>query len=578
MGRIPQNFIDDLLSRTDIVPLIDTYVPLKKAGREYHACCPFHSEKTPSFTVSQSKQFYHCFGCGAHGTALSFLMEYQRLEFREAVDELARQAGVDVPEEMGGDSDGGERREMFAAMDRAQQYFRDGLRNYPPAVEYLKGRGLNKDIVNRFGIGYAPEGWSGLVDALRKQGVDEKLAVKAGLAARREGQTGAYDRFRQRITFPIRDSRGRIIGFGGRTVVDDSAKYLNSPETPLFHKGQHLYGLYELRQACRDLKRVMVVEGYMDVVALAQNGVPYSVATLGTATTEDHLNTLARMTPEILFCFDGDRAGRDAAWRAVERALPVLKDGCELRFMFLPQGEDPDSMIRAEGRDAFETRLSSDAVPLSQFLLDHLKAEVDLTSLDGKARLIELARPHVGRIKAPAFRMLFLGQLATLAGLEVTELEAVLGGEPVPQATMARKPVKESPGTTPVRRALQLLMEQPSLAAETENLEALREIGLPGVPLLVEVIDLLKLNPKFTVANILEHWRDKPEQRHLGKLAGMRPEIEEGNLVAEYRDCLTRLVKQAGGEKLDDLLALSRERELSADEKAELNRLLRESA
>ncbi len=575
MARIPQSFIDDLLSRTDIVALIDTYVPLKKAGREYQACCPFHNEKTPSFTVSPNKQFYHCFGCGAHGTALSFLMEYQRLEFREAVEEMARQAGVEVPEEIGGESDGGERRQLFEVMDKAQQYFRDGLRNHPPAVDYLKGRGLNRDVVNRFGVGFAPEGWSGLVDALAKQGVDDKMAIKAGLAARREGKTDAYDRFRNRITFPIRDSRGRIIGFGGRTIGEDSAKYLNSPETPLFHKGRHLYGLYELRQACRDISRIMVVEGYMDVVALAQNGVPYSVATLGTATTEEHLNTLSRMTPEILFCFDGDRAGRSAAWRAVERALPVLRDGCELRFMFLPQGEDPDSLIRAEGREAFEARLSGQAVPLSRFLLDHLKGEVDLASLDGRARLIELARPHVSQIKAPAFRRLFLGQLAELAGLAVNELEAVLGGAPVP-ASVAKtaKPLQDSPGMTPVRRALQLLLEQPSLATEAEELEALHSVDVPGVPLLVEVIELLRANPGYTTANVLEHWRDREEQRHLNKLAAVRPQFEEANLVAEFRDCLVRLQSQATTSKLDALLRLSRQRDLTREEKAELNRLL----
>lgn len=574
MGRIPQSFIDDLLSRTDIVTLIDTYVPLKKAGREYQACCPFHNEKTPSFTVSPAKQFYHCFGCGAHGTALSFMMEYQRLEFREAVEELARQAGVDVPEEIGGDSDGGERRELFALMEQAQKYFRDGLRNYANAVDYLKGRGLNKEVVNRFGIGYAPEGWRGLVDALGKQGANEKLIIKAGLAARREGKTEAYDRFRNRITFPIRDSRGRIIGFGGRTIGEDTAKYLNSPETPLFHKGRHLYGLYELRQACRDVQRVMVVEGYMDVVALAQNGVPYSVATLGTATTEEHLNTLSRMTPEILFCFDGDRAGRSAAWRAVERALPVLRDGCELRFMFLPQGEDPDSLIRAEGHEAFEARLSRDAVPLSRFLLDHLKSEVDLTSLDGKARLIELARPHVAQIKAPAFRQLFLRQLAEMAGLAVNELEAVLGGAPVLPSRPAPKKKRESAGMTPVRRAIQLLLEQPSLANEAEGLTELRTMDMAGLPLLLEMIELLQANPEFTAANVLEHWRGRDEERHLSKLAAQKPEFEEANLVAEFHDCLKRLRAYASAERLEILLGYSRERELTAEEKSELNQLL----
>lgn len=545
-GRIPQTFIDDLIGRTDIVQLIDSYVPLKKAGREYQACCPFHDEKSPSFTVSPSKQFYHCFGCGAHGTALGFMMEYQRLEFRDAVEELARQAGVDIPEEAQGADDGGEFRKLLAVHEKAQQYFRDGLRNNPHAIDYIKGRGLNREVVNTYGIGYAPDGWSGLVDSLKAG----QLLTKAGLAIAKEGG-GVYDRFRDRLMFPIRDTRGRIIGYGGRTLGDDSAKYLNSPETPLFHKGRNLYGLFEARQALKDIPRLLIVEGYMDVVALAQHGIPWAVATLGTATTEEHIQALAKVTPQIVFCFDGDAAGLRAGWRALERALPALRDGFELRFLFLPQGEDPDTLIRKEGAAAFSQRVDA-AQSLSQYLLAELTKQVDISTLDGRARMVELLRPYWQKLHAGALRSLLTGEMATRIGLPQPELEALLqGDQAVELAPQPRRGKRESAGVTPVRRALQILLESPELVAEIGELDSLRSSTVPGVSLLLEVVELLQSRSGLTAAAVFEHWRGREEQRHLAKLAAASLAVEP--TAEELADCLQRLRASVADQRLQAL-------------------------
>jgi len=344
-GRIPQSFIDEVLNRTDIVEVIDTRVPLKKAGREFKACCPFHTEKTPSFTVSQVKQFYHCFGCGEHGTAITFLMDYEHMEFVEAIEELARRAGLEVPRETGTThSQTPSTLLHYALLERVADYYQEQLRTHPQAgraVEYLKQRGLTGEVAARFNIGFAPPGWENIAAALDADGTIHKQLLELGLTIERDTGGSAYDRFRDRIQFPIRDRRGRTIGFGGRVLDDSTPKYLNSPESPVFHKGQELYGLFEARKAVRKLERILVVEGYMDVVALAQFGINYAVATLGTATTHEHLERLFRTVPEVVFCFDGDRAGREAAWRALENTLPVLRDGREARFLFLPDEEDP---------------------------------------------------------------------------------------------------------------------------------------------------------------------------------------------------------------------------------------------
>ncbi|HHH89105.1 MAG TPA: DNA primase, partial [Aliiroseovarius sp.] len=414
-GRIPQSFIDDLLNRTDIVELIDSRVPLKKAGREYTACCPFHNEKTPSFTVSPDKQFYHCFGCGAHGTAVGFLMEYEHLDFPEAIEELARQAGLEVPRE-GGDADSRPRRqntELYTLLAQADHFYQQQLRQHPQAaraVDYLKQRGLSGQTAAEFGIGFAPPGWDNLLRQLGNSPALQAQLVTSGMLIRKDDGK-CYDRFRDRIMFPIRDARGRCIGFGGRILPDAAeaenaeksgkkpAKYLNSPETPLFHKGRELYGLFEARRALRRISRLLVVEGYMDVVALAEAGIRYAVATLGTATTADHLQRLFRLCNEVVFCFDGDRAGREAAWRALENALPVMQDGRQIRFLFLPEGEDPDTQVKKIGAADFEAAIEA-AMPFSEFFFSRLKQPLDMEHLDGRAQLVSQARPLLDKLPA----------------------------------------------------------------------------------------------------------------------------------------------------------------------------------
>ena len=375
-GRIPQSFIDDLLVRTDIVELIDSRVRLKKAGKNYQACCPFHNEKSPSFTVSQEKQFYHCFGCGAHGNAIGFVMEYDGLEFPDAIEELASMQGMQVPREqsIGGsaNSQPAVSKDLFELMNQIARFYESNLKSAPHAVEYLKGRGLTGEVVKRFNIGYAPSDWDQVRRRFGASRDHEQLLISGGMLITRDNGPGSYDRFRDRIMFPIRDKRGRVIGFGGRVLGDGTPKYLNSPETPIFHKGRELFGLYEVKQAHKDPRRILVVEGYMDVVALGQYDIDYAVAALGTATTSDHIHTLFRTTAEVVCCYDGDNAGREAAWRALDNALPHLQDGRELKFVFLPDGEDPDSLVRKIGKEGFEALLD-EAQPFADFMFQRLR-------------------------------------------------------------------------------------------------------------------------------------------------------------------------------------------------------------
>ncbi|MEG3192037.1 DNA primase, partial [Lysobacter sp. D1-1-M9] len=416
MARIPDAFIDDLLARSDIVELIGTRVPLKRQGKEYSARCPFHDERSPSFTVSPTKQFYHCFGCGAHGTAISFLMNYDRLEFLDAVEELARGAGMEVPRDTQQRNARPDSQELYNALEASARFFQKQLAATPSAQAYLEGRGVDADTRARFSIGYAPGGFNALRDAL---GADErrlKLLERGGMLSKNDSGR-VYDKFRERVMFPIHDRRGRTIAFGGRVLQkDDGPKYLNSPETELFHKGRELYGLWQVRQAHNKIPRLIVVEGYMDVVMLFQHGVDTAVATLGTATTPDHAELLFRNAPDVYFCFDGDRAGRGAAWKAVESVLPRMKDGRHAFFLFLPEGEDPDSIVRSEGAAGFETRLQ-EATPLSQFLFDSLSVDVKLGTLEGKGRLAERAKPLLAQIPEGAFADLMRQRLTELTGV-----------------------------------------------------------------------------------------------------------------------------------------------------------------
>jgi len=575
-GRIPQNFIDDLLNRVDIVEVIDARVSLKKAGREYQACCPFHNEKTPSFTVSPSKQFYHCFGCGAHGSAIGFLMDYEHLEFPEAIEELARSIGLEVPHETtSGQHPAQPGSDRYALLARAERFYRGQLREHAraaDAVAYLKQRGLSGEIAATFALGYAPPGWDSLLRHLGSDSATQKAAVELGLLVRKD-DGGLYDRFRNRIMFPIRDRRGRTIGFGGRVLGAETPKYMNSPESPMFHKGRELYGLFEARKANQKLERLLVVEGYMDVVALAQFGLTHAVATLGTATTAEHLERLYRTVKEVVFCFDGDAAGRRAAWRALENALPVLRDGREARFLFLPEGEDPDTLVRRIGRQAFEQK-TADSIPLSQYFFETLSQQVDTRSVDGRAHLVELARPLLQRLPDSVFRDLMIDQLAQLSGLAVVPLGKRIFGNKEPQPDRPPRPRPRDAGRSPVRVAIRLLLEQPELGQRVTPPCGFADLDLPGVPLLVELLEILWRQPHLSTGGILEHWRDRPEQQHLAKLATLPMELPEDGFAEEFCGAVERLTEQRTRQRTEQLLFKEQSQGLTDSEKGELKQLL----
>jgi DNA primase len=577
-GLIPQDFIDDLVARADIVEVIGRRVQLKKAGREFKACCPFHDEKTPSFTVSPTKGFYHCFGCGAHGTAVGFLMEFDHMSFVEAIESLANSMGVEVPRN---ESDRPARRydELFDLMSRVERFWQQGLRDNAAAVDYLKQRGIDGTTAKRFGLGYAAEGWSKVLDKFgtSQEAIDRLLA--AGLVIRKDNGSH-YDRFRDRVMFPIRDVRGRCIGFGGRALGDGEPKYLNSPETVLFHKGRELYGLCEARQALRQIDRFVVVEGYMDVVALARHGIDFSVATLGTATTADHLNRLFRLTDNVDFCFDGDRAGRQAAWRALETALPHIREGRQVRFVFLPENHDPDSYVNEHGAGAFIKALD-EGVSLSDFLIAELAAQVDLETVDGRARLAELAKPLVARIPPGVYRELLIESLAQTVGLSSGKLEKMLGQ---PQGSDPGQPGRRRPrrgrsgtgGTgrpSVVRRAISLVLNHPDAAANLD-IEQLGGVSRPGIELLRELIETVQQEPNITTAGLLERWRHDEQGRHLGKLAAVEvPGDEDLDPAAELADCLAQLALAGRRERIDFLIEKQRVKPLDEAEIAELRQL-----
>lgn len=584
-GLIPQHFIDDLISRADIVEVLGQRLQLKKAGREFKAPCPFHDEKTPSFTVSPAKGFYHCFGCGAHGTAISFLMEYDHMSFVEAVESLAGMMGIQVPRE---ESQRPARRydELFDLMQTVERHFQAELKQYPAAVDYLKHRGIDGATAKRFRIGYAPAGWSHVLDKYGKsqEAIERLLAV--GLIIRKDNGRH-YDRFRERIMFPIRDPRGRSIGFGGRVTGDDEPKYLNSPETVLFHKGQELYGLYEARQALRNIERLVVVEGYMDVIGLARHGIDFAVATLGTATTDEHLNRLFRLCDDVYFCFDGDRAGRAAAWKALENALPQVREGRQIRFVFLPDGQDPDSFVQAGGASAFEQALD-DGIALSDFLINELSAQVDMQSVDGRARLAELARPLISKLPPGVYRELLMDKLAAAVGLSAAKLESLLGqvprkpGAPITALRSTRLRADRATGTagrpSVIRRAVTLLLHFPQ-AAQKLDVEGLTGVSRPGTDLLRDLIETVQADPNITTAGLLERWRNHEEGRHLGKLAAVEvPEYEDFDAAAELGDCLRQLAASGARERIEFLIEKERLSSLSEAERSELRALGRGSA
>lgn len=574
MARIPDAFIDDLLARSDIVEVVGSRVPLKRQGKEYAARCPFHDERSASFTVSPTKQFYHCFGCGAHGTAISFLMNYDRLEFLDAVEELAKRAGMEVPRDAHPRSpqQQDDSRDQYSALDAAARFFQKQLEGSDKALAYLDGRGVDADTRARFCIGYAPDGYSALKDALGKDERRMKLLDRVGLFSKND-RGHVYDKFRDRVMFPIFDRRGRVIAFGGRVMQkDDGPKYLNSPETALFHKGRELYGLWQVRQANQKIERLIVVEGYMDVVSLFQFGVTQAVATLGTATTPDHAELLFRNAPNVYFCFDGDAAGRRAAWRALESVLPRMKDGRQAFFLFLPDGEDPDTIVRKEGADAFDARLKQ-ATPLSQFFFDELTREINLGTLDGKARLAERARPMLAQIPDGAFGDLMKQELQRLTGIGRAPAGTAAAAAPVRRAAAA--PVQKR---SLVRAAIALLLQQPSLALSLEGHHAIAGLRLPGIELLLELLELVQQRPDISTGALLEHFDGREEQAALHRLAAVALPGDEASWTQELHDAIVQLEKQLLQQRLDELQAKQRQQGLDETDKFELRELLKARA
>ena len=643
-GLIPQSFIDDLLNRTDIVDVVSSRVQLKKAGKNLTACCPFHKEKTPSFSVSPDKQFYYCFGCGAGGNALGFIMDHDNLDFPQAVEELAKAAGMEVPREEG--QRGHKPRQptdspLYPLLEAAAEYYRQALKSHPTrksAVEYLKGRGLSGEIARDFGLGFAPPGWDNLFKHLSSDTLQQKAMIDAGLLIENAETGKRYDRFRDRVMFPIRDSRGRVIAFGGRVLGDDKPKYLNSPETPVFHKGQELYGLYEARKFNRNLDEIIVVEGYMDVIALAQQGLRNAVATLGTATSEEHLKRLFRVVPSVLFCFDGDQAGRNAAWRALEATLSSLQDGRKARFLFLPEGEDPDTLVRAEGTDAFRARINQHAQPLADYFFQQLTEEADPRSLVGKAHMVTLAAPLIDKVPGANLKALMRNRLREITGLDLHQVEQLAHSAPseappaydpgidydaIPdyspdysdfhqpehfqpqqqqwtpsQGGQKKKwegkpwdkkgkpwdkngkrdfqPPPRVPTSVepPTLSALRTLMHHPQLAKKVEDASHFAAEEHVYAQLLVALLEALQKNPELRSLQLIARWHGTEQGRLLRALAEKEWLIDADNLEQQFFDTITSLSARQRERSLEHLLRKARQSELSADEKNQLRDLL----
>lgn len=572
-GLIPKSFIHDLIERADVVEVVDSRVPLKKAGRNYQACCPFHNEKSPSFTVAPDKQFYHCFGCGEHGNALDFLMKFDGLEFPEAVEELAHMLGLEVPRETSSNPAADARKRAqessdYEQMELAAKFFAHQLRqhaNSAQVIDYLKGRGLSGEIVKQFQIGYAPDGWDGLLSALGNDQRSKDQLVDLKLVNRND-QGRYYDFFRDRVMFPIRDRRGRVVGFGGRILEGDGPKYLNSPETRIFHKGRELYGFYEARQANRELAQVVIVEGYMDVVALAQAGISYAVASLGTATTTDQLQMLFRATRRVVCCYDGDRAGRDAAWRALENALPLLNDGIELSFLFLPDGEDPDTLVRKEGAKEFTERLNQ-AQSFTDYFFAHLTETIDVQSDAGKSLLLKQAKPLIERVASEFYRDTLMERLARLLRRETSQLAGQI------KAPTAAKAPQDALKMTPMRRAIGLLVQHPYLGQEIPLHHELRGLKQPGIDLLLKLHEQTQAQT-LTSAQLLELWRGEPEEKALRQLARWQHHLETDRVNQEFFDIFAYFIDQFVEQRANELLEKERTAPLNRTEKQEYLTLL----
>jgi DNA primase len=585
-GRIPDSFLDELVARSDIVEIIGARIPLKKAGRSYKACCPFHNEKSPSFSVSPDKQFFHCFGCGVSGSVIGFLMQYEKMEFLDAVADLAQRAGLELPREAQAPRDPGSA-DLHDTLGRAARFFEQTLADNARAQKYVQTRGIDAKTSATFALGYAPDAWSALLNRFGTDEEDRRRLLQVGLIKERdtpgERAGGFYDRFRDRLMFPIRDSRGRVIGFGGRIIDQGDPKYLNSPETPLFHKGRELYGLYEARAARKDFTRLLIVEGYMDVVRLHQAGVTYAVATLGTATTQEHLNKIFKLTREVVFCFDGDRAGRQAAWRALENSLPVAIDGREFKFMFLPDGHDPDTLVAEEGADAFETRLKS-ALPLSEYLVQQLMADIDLAHPDGRATLKALVAPLFARMPEGIYRELLVERLAARVSMPAKALresfstaqsKATPGARAEPRSGQ-RGRISHGRGNL-LSQAITWVVHHPGAAGSVVSPAALAKLEVPGVSVLRELLAQAAAMPNPSTAMLLERWRGRPEYGRLTELAMSEPMVEDtAGAAQELQMAIEKLLETYGpGRRMDELLRKAEELGLNYDEKAELSLLLK---
>ncbi len=555
--RIPREFIQTLLNRTDIVDLIDGRVPLrKKSSNNYFACCPFHQEKSPSFSVSQNKQFYHCFGCGAHGNAIDFLIQYDRLSFPEAIEALAKEAGLAIPQKSQ-TAKTSSHEDLYALLEKIAKFYQNALRQSDPAIQYLKKRGLSGSIAKQFGMGYAAPGWDRILNAFMKE--KAKLSTTGMLIKKDDG--GFYDRFRDRIMFPIKNRRGHIIGFGGRILNQGEPKYLNSPETPIFQKGHELYGLYETLQTERELKRIIIVEGYMDVIALFQHGITHAVATLGTATTAHHLTCLFRHTTEIIFCFDGDNAGRSAAERALHVTLPIMRDDVQVRFMFLPENEDPDSFIRKEGKKAFEERIDT-AATLSQFFFQTIGTEADLSHIDGRARFVKLAKAHLDKLPEGIFQQMMFDELMKKARVDIKK--------PASEKIRAKPMKRRTPSN--IRLAIMLLIQNPRLALQLDA--PLAHADIPGFAFLLQLLTVIKEHHIETTGALIEQWRDQKEEKLIAKLAQIEHMIPETGIQNEFLGAITRLKSQSIKVTIDKLLAKAAIHGLSVEEKQYLNDLI----
>lgn len=575
MGLIPRQFIDDLISRINIVDIIETRVPLKKRGGNYLGLCPFHNEKTPSFNVNTTKQFYHCFGCGMSGNVVSFLMDHDRLDFVSAIEFLAHQLGLEVPQEKGSKAADPSVSDLYTLLEKTSRYFQHQLRKNPlakTALSYLKDRGLYVEIIKEFAIGYAPPGW----DNLQKEiGVDKNardLLLSSGMTIKKSHDQ-SYDRFRDRIMFPIRDRRGKVIGFGGRVLNKETPKYLNSPETPVFHKSQELYGLYEALKRNRTLEQVIVVEGYMDVITLFQHNIPFAVATLGTSTSKNHIQLLQRYTSSIIFCFDGDQAGKDASTRALEICLSQFREGTQFRFLFLPSGEDPDSIVRKEGTEVFLNRLKESEL-LSNVLLKRLSDQVNIQSIDGKSRYIKLAIPYLKLIPAGPFKMMLLDQIGSLLHLDSDRLQQLMNEKSTPE--QADNNEKKAPPFKPSHHEIiiALLIQQPTLIRHIKSDQLPGELSSSSLTILQKLITSLKKHPHLTTAHLLEYWREDENYPTLLKLASWQHPVPGANLEQEFTEVWQHFQQTKLQQQIDLLINKANQSPLSLEEKKQLQSLL----